>query len=95
MNIARTLAKIRGNVPLHLFTVDEPPLAVDLKNAPDMSRDGDFLADRRRRDDRADLLRLAADGVLLVFLKHTVKTIGVNHALTRESDDQSAALRLL
>ena len=56
MNVAGAFAEIRGDVPLHLLAVDEPALAVDLKDAPDVSRDSDFLPDGRRRDDCANLL---------------------------------------
>ena len=60
-----------------------------------MSRNGQLLPHGRRRNHRTQLLRLAADGVFLTFLKHAVELEGVDDPLPRQSHDQTALLRLL
>ena len=95
MNVPGALAEIRGHIPLDHFTVNVMPLAVHLQYTPYMPRDGNFLTDRRRCDNRSDLLGLTANRVLLVFLKDTVKAIGLHDALPCQPDDQAAALRPL
>ena len=95
MNVPGALAEIRGHIPLDHFTVNVMPLAIHLQYTPYMPRDSNFLTDRRRCDNRSDLLGLTANRVLLVFLKDTVKAIGLHDALPCQPDDQAAALRPL
>ena len=95
MQVAGTLAEIGGDAALHLLTVDQAALVVNIQHLPDMSRNGQLLPHGRRRTHRPQLLRLAADGVFLAFLKHTVELEGVDDPLPRQPHNQAALLRLL
>ena len=95
VQVAGTLAEIGGDAALHLLTVDQAALVVHVQHLPDMPRNGQLLPHGRRRNHRPQLLRLAADGVFLTFLKHAVELEGVDDPLPRQSHDQTALLRLL
>ena len=68
---------------------------VDFLDDPHVARDGYLLAGRGRGHEGADLLRVAADGVLDVFLEDGVELVVVGHALAREAHDEAARLRSL
>ena len=60
-----------------------------------MPRNGQLLPHRGRRNHRTQLLRLAADGVFLAFLKHAVELEGIDDPLPRQPHDQAALFCLL
>ena len=66
---------------------------VDLLHEPDVSRDGDLLAWRRRGAKGADLLRVAADGVLHALLEDGIELVIVCDSLAGKAHDEAAGLR--
>ena len=61
-------------------------------DGPDPSRDGDLVPDRRRLDDRSQLLGTGMDLVLDIFLKDRIEFVIICDALSRDPDDQAAVL---
>ena len=95
VDVSRALAEVGRHAPLYLRDVEQVALVVDLLHDPYVPGDGDLLARGRRRHKGADLLRLAAHGVLDVLLEDGVELVVVGHALAREAHDEAARLRLL
>ena len=59
---------------------------------PDMAGNRNLVPDRRRFDDRPDLLGFTADPVLFIFLENRVKLEGAGNPFPAESDDQAPVL---
>ena len=95
VDVSRALAEVRRHTPLDLRDVEQVALVVDLLDDPHVTRDGNLLAGRGRGHEGADLLRVAADGVLDVFLENGVELVVVGHTLAREAHDEAARLRRL
>ena len=95
VDVSRALAEVGRHAPLYLRDVEQVALVVDLLHDPHVPGNGDLLARGRRRHEGADLLRLAAHGVLDVLLEDGVELVVVGHALAGEAHDEAASLRLL
>ena len=88
MNIARDVAKVGGNGSFDRAAVNLVALDVDLLHDPNPPGNGNLVSDGRRLDDRAEFLRITADGILLILLEDRVELEIVDDSL----DDQSAVL---
>ena len=93
VDVSGALAKVGGHAPLYLRDVEQAPLVVDLLHKPDVSRDGDLLAWWGRGAEGADLLRVAADGVLHALLEDGIELVIVCDPLAGEAHDEAASLR--
>ena len=95
VQVAGAFAKVRGNLALDLGGLDEVALVVDLLDHPYVACQGDALAHGRRLDDRAEFLRITADGILLILLEDRVELEIVDDPLACEADDEPARLGAL
>ena len=93
VDVSGALAKVGGHAPLYLRDVEQAPLVVDLLHKPDVSRDGDLLAWWGRGAEGAQLLRVAADGVLHALLEDGIELVIVCDPLAGEAHDEAAGLR--
>lgn len=75
------------------MTVDDMPAAVHFFHDPHSAGDGDLVLDGWRLDDGADLFRFTPHLVFFILLEDSVELEVVDHALTFQSDNQSAAFR--
>lgn len=88
VDIARALAEVGRHLALDKVAIDELALVIDLLDYPDVPRNGYLLARGRGHNYRAELLRMAADGVFLILLKHSVELEIVDLPLARKADYQ-------